>query len=494
MSEPSDSPLSLRHVVVVTLPVLFLLLVLTGVYWWHLLASGENLRRATIENAQLRGHQVNGALSEAVSMLFFNADEAVQSLVAFYQRNKVEEFNRQAQVLTRRFPSGSVLQVAVIGADGYLEYSNLGMQEKMYLGDREHFSVHTSRPDSGLFISKPLMGKVSRKWTIQFSRRIEQKGQFAGVMVLSLSPDYLNHTLSRLIQAPNDVLMILRNSGEIMARNQEMDKSVGLKSSQIRPYDQATPGQSGSFMAAETIDQVERLYQWQHLRDYPVIVALGQSVKELMAPVESAILQERIKGIISTLATWISAGLAVFLTVRMQANIRRRVEFEHAAMHDALTGLRNRKALLAHLDERIAQAQPDTSKFGLLFIDLDGFKLINDLHGHTAGDTVLKTVASRLRHCARSTDLVSRIGGDEFVVVCHDLHHPDDVQRLVERIRHALDQPMGIGQDVLNVGASIGVALYPEQGLTTTELLDASDRDMYNQKSGRKSVLPSETA
>lgn len=475
----------MHQVVVVTLPALVLLLILTGVYWWHLLGSGEHLRRATLENAQLRGHQVNGALSEAVAMLFFNTDEAVQSMVAFYQRNKVQEFNEQAWVLTQRFPQGSVLQVAVIGADGYLEYSNLGMQEKVYLGDREHFKVHLDNPDSGLFISKPLMGKVSKKWTIQFSRRIERKDQFAGVMVLSLSPDYLYHTLGRLAQAPTDVIKILRNSGEIMARNREMDKAIGVMSNQFKNHNLAAPGESGSFTASgESIDQVERLYQWHRLRDYPVIVMLGQSMKELMAPVEKAILQERIKGVISTLATWLCAGLAVFLSLRMQDNIRRRVEFEHAAMHDPLTGLRNRKALITHIDEQIEQSQPATHQFALLFIDLNGFKQINDLHGHTAGDTVLKTVASRLRYCARSSDLVARIGGDEFVMVCHDIQHPEAIQKLLDRIHHTLNQPMGIGQQVLHIGASIGVAIYPADGITTDELLDASDRAMYNQKSG----------
>ena len=489
MSDPSERSFSLRHIVVVALPAFVLMLALTGVYWWHLLASGDSLRRATIQNAQLRAEQVNDALSVAVSMLFFNADEAIQSLVAFYQPRKVQEFNEQARVLTQRFPQGSVLQVAVIGPDGYLEYSNLGMKEKPYLGDREHFSVHQDKPGQGLFISKPLMGKVSGKWSIQFSRRIERNGRFAGVMVLSLSPDFLYQNLSRLAQAPNDVFQIMRSTGEIMARNRDMEKSIGLKSSQPSPYDQATPGQSGSYTAPGTIDQVERLYQWQHLPDYPVIVVLGQSMKGLMAPVEKAILQERIKGILSTLATWICAGLAVVLTLRVQTNIRRRVEFEYAALHDALTGLRNRKALQDHLDRQIEKTAPDASAFGLLFIDLDDFKQINDLHGHTAGDTVLKTVASRLRQCARGSDLLARIGGDEFVVVCHDLQHPDDMKILVGRIRHALDQPMGIGPEAIHVGASIGVALYPEDGMTTTQLLDAADRDMYSQKFDRKSEL-----
>lgn len=481
----------LSRAALVALPALVLLLVLTIFFWWHLLVSGEHLRQATIENGKLRADQVNDALAEAVSMLFFNADEAVQNLTAFYKPGQNAEFGEQARVLTRRFPQGSVLQVAVIGTNGYLEYSNLDTQERVYLGDREHFKVHTGATDQGLFISKPLMGKVSRKWTVQFSRRLERQGRFAGVMVLSLSPDYLFHALNRIAQAPNDVMLILRDSGEIMARNREMDKAVGFKSDKIRIETSAPAGPlSGSYSGQGAIDQVPRIYQWQRLRDYPIIVALGLSMDGLMAPAEQAIRQERIKGLISTVVVWITAILAIVLTLRMQANIRRRVEFEHAALHDSLTGLHNRKALLAHLILQIDKSPGKAARFGLLFIDLDGFKDINDQHGHAAGDTLLQVVAGRLQACARSSDLVTRIGGDEFVIVCHDFVQAQDVMKLVDRIQAALQAPMGIGALQLQVGASIGVALYPEQGQTPDELLIAADRAMYAKKPGRKKNTP----
>jgi len=486
MSEASERTFSLKQVILVALPALVLLLALTGIYWWQQIHSNQELRRATLDHAELRGHQVNDALSEAVSMLFFQADDALQNLVTVYQPGKLKAFGELSKVLTHRLPEGSMLQIAVIGADGYMQYSNLGTQEKVYLGEREHFTVHRDQPQTGLFISKPLMGKVSKQWTIQFSRRIERQGRFAGVMVLSLSPNYLYRTLARLAQADKDVLLIVRDSGEIMARNRDMDKAVGVKSSQKRPYEQSGPGQSGSFTASGTIDGIERLYQWQHLNDYPVVVALGQSMAGLMAPAEKAIAQGMLKSAVSTLALWFSAVLAVILTLRMQAHIRRRVEFEHAALHDTLTGLKNRKALHMHLQALVAQAQTDSPSFGLLFIDLDGFKQINDQHGHTAGDTVLQTVGSRLRHCARNSDLVARMGGDEFVIVCHDVRQPQDIQKLVERIHAAMQVPMGIGRAVIHIGVSIGVALYPDQGRTADALLDASDRAMYRQKSERK--------
>ena len=333
-------PLPLRQVFMVALPALLLLAALTGIYWVQLYSSSKDLRQATLDNATLRAHQVNSAVSEAVSMLFFNADEAAQNLVAFYLKNPIERFSQQAEVLTQRFPEGALLQLAVIGPDGYLQYSNLGTDRKVYLGDREHFQVHVDKPDTGLFISKPLMGKVSKKWTIQFSRRIEQNGKFMGVLVLSLSPDYLYRTLEKLTRGSQDVVVIVRNSGEVLARSRDLEKAIGLKAAEDRTYLQSQPGDSGYFTAIGAIDQIERIYHWHHLTEHPAIVVLGLDMARLMAPVEKAIRQERIKGIVSTLAVWLTALLAVCLSLRMQANIRKRVEFEYAAMHDTLTGLK----------------------------------------------------------------------------------------------------------------------------------------------------------
>jgi diguanylate cyclase (GGDEF)-like protein len=435
----------------------------------------------------VRAHQVNGAVSEAASMLFFNADEATQNLVAFYKQNTLAQFNQQAQVLTQRFPEGSLLQLAVIGADGYMVYSNLSSQERVYLGDREHFKVHVDNSNSGLFISKPLMGKVSKKWTIQFTRRIEDKGKFMGVLVLSLSPDYLFHTLERLTRDSQDVLLILRNSGEVMARSRDMDKAIGVTSAEGRPYLSSTPGEIGQFTARGSIDQVERIYHWHHLDDYPALVVLGLDMAALMAPVEMAIWQERLKGLISTAAVWLTALLAVFLSLRMQAHIQKRVEYEYAAMHDTLTGLKNRKALINHLEQRLLAAQTANERLAVLFIDLDGFKQINDRYGHPAGDTVLRTAAQRIKACARNSDLVARLGGDEFVIVCNDLRQANDVQILVDRIHEAMSAPIELDKQPLSVGASTGVALYPEQGQTPDALLAAADEAMYQNKAQRKS-------
>lgn len=479
-------PTPLNQVFQVALPILVLLAFLTVAFWWHLQVSTNELRVSTLDNATYRAHQVNSAVSESVSSLLFNVDESTQSLAAFYTQNSIEHFGRYAEVIAHRFQKGSLLQISVIGADGFLKFSNLAANEKIYLGDREHFQVHVDNPGHGLFISKPLMGKVSGKWTIQFSRRIERGGKFLGVLVFSLSPEYLYHTLERLTRGSQDVLLILRSSGEVLARSHELEKAVGLKATEKRSYQNSSPGETGYFIAKAQVDQIERLYHWHHLTEYPAIVVLGLDLAQLMAPVEKSIKQDYFKGLITTLAVWFTALLAVHLSLRMQVNLRKRVEFEFAAMHDSLTGLKNRKALVIHLEHQLQTISYTNERLAVLFIDLNGFKQINDNFGHAFGDTVLRTTADRLKSCARTSDYVARLGGDEFIIVCNDLRTADDVQKLLDRIQKAMSAPVNIDHHLLTVNASVGVAFYPENGQTPDTLLAAADEAMYENKAANK--------
>ncbi|MBL7490237.1 diguanylate cyclase [Frankia sp. AgB1.9] len=162
-----------------------------------------------------------------------------------------------------------------------------------------------------------------------------------------------------------------------------------------------------------------------------------------------------------------------------------RIRMENAArfrsLHDPLTGLPNRVAILDHLRRSLARGQPDTRRTGVLYIDLDGFKAVNDTLGHHAGDELLQEVAGRLRQLGRPTDLVGRLAGDEFAVLCDGVGGLDDLRAVGERVIHALAPPVRLRR-LVSVGASIGIAL-AGPGLTDAEqLLDASDLAMYAAK------------
>ncbi len=156
------------------------------------------------------------------------------------------------------------------------------------------------------------------------------------------------------------------------------------------------------------------------------------------------------------------------------------------ALRDPLTGLTNRRGLEGMLAGALARARRHRRKLAVLFVDLDRFKAINDHFGHGAGDRVLREISARLRACVRESDLVARIGGDEFLAVIEDLHSPCDAEVVVEKIRHAVSQPISIGTMTVQCTASLGVAFGPNGRRTDPEsLIAAADAAMYRTKPSR---------
>jgi len=152
---------------------------------------------------------------------------------------------------------------------------------------------------------------------------------------------------------------------------------------------------------------------------------------------------------------------------------------EYQALHDALTGLPNRSLFGDRLRQALLSARRNQNMFGVLLLDLDRFKDINDALGHDRGDTLLQEVTARLRGVLRATDTIARLGGDEFAVLTTDAKHPDDVVATARKILAALEGPFAIADQMVETGASIGIALYPVHGDDPTTLLRRADVAMY---------------
>jgi diguanylate cyclase (GGDEF)-like protein/PAS domain S-box-containing protein len=177
---------------------------------------------------------------------------------------------------------------------------------------------------------------------------------------------------------------------------------------------------------------------------------------------------------------------SLWIYIDISARKERESRIQHLADHDALTGLLNRRMFDDRLRQAIANARRSDSIVSLMLVDLDEFKAINDTYGHLTGDYVLRTVAKRIQDSVRETDTVARLGGDEFVVVLVGQRSTEDPAVVAEKMLGAITQPIPAGGRQLEIGASIGISIFPRDGDSTEALLKHADAAMYRVKDAGK--------
>jgi diguanylate cyclase (GGDEF)-like protein/PAS domain S-box-containing protein len=162
---------------------------------------------------------------------------------------------------------------------------------------------------------------------------------------------------------------------------------------------------------------------------------------------------------------------------------------KHQAYHDALTGLPNRLLLQDRLSHALDLARRDVMRVAVMFLDLDRFKVINDSLGHDIGDLLLQGVSERLQLCVRKSDTVARLGGDEFVIILTDFGSTAELAHLAERIVTMITERFDLGGQSLHAGTSIGIAVFPQDGIDATDLLKNADTAMYQAKAGGRNTF-----
>jgi diguanylate cyclase (GGDEF)-like protein len=183
-------------------------------------------------------------------------------------------------------------------------------------------------------------------------------------------------------------------------------------------------------------------------------------------------------------ALFVGARLATLAieTRRLYSDLLHRSEF------DLLTDIHNRFSLDKYMDQFIEEARRTASVFGLVYIDLDEFKQVNDNYGHHIGDLYLQEASKRMKRQLRGGDQLARLGGDEFAALLPNVHNRTEVEEIAERLEHCFDTPFAIENIVLHGSASIGIAMYPEDGTNKNNLLTAADAAMYLSKNAKRSA------
>ncbi|MGB0066258.1 MAG: EAL domain-containing protein, partial [Terracidiphilus sp.] len=222
----------------------------------------------------------------------------------------------------------------------------------------------------------------------------------------------------------------------------------------------------------------------------------AQAIHDLSAAMEKVPAEQKFDARVSVRGSQEIAGLVVGFNAMLaqlleKDNARRDAETRLMlqATIDDLTGLPNRRVLADQLSQSMARARREQHMLGLLYIDLDGFKLVNDSFGHAAGDRLLVEVGQRLSSRVRQSDTLARIGGDEFTVILHSIRSRDDAQRAAESVLESLVNPFHVEGHEITIGASIGISIFPDANSDNDNLLQQADSAMYSAKRNGKNRI-----
>ncbi|MBR8458090.1 EAL domain-containing protein [Burkholderia dolosa] len=478
-NRPLRAPRKSRRRALFAIPLLGMLAL--ALLWAVIIARLSVEKDSAYKEAAASAAILSSALEQHTVKAIHQVDQ-ITRFVKFEFEKSPAHFNLASTVEKGVVPSDTLIQVSLVNAQGILFANTAELHpQPINLSDREHFKVHLANNDDRLYISKPVLGRVSSHWTLQMTRRLNNPdGSFAGIVVVSEDPSYFtNDFYNNAAIGKEGVISVVSDTGAVLARRTgSVSNAPGaFSASGVYPIAERVTG-----TIVDPIDGVTRIVSYRHLDGYPLAVMVGLSQAEEFADYYHTRNVYLLMTSFITLAMLAFFGVATGLIGKLLGRER---EMTQLAEYDLLTGLANRYATLRGLRNDVSMPS-SLSRLGLLFIDLDNFKTVNDTLGHNAGDIVLQMTAARLSDAVGDEGSLSRIGGDEFVVVMKG----DDVERRAVRLAEAIirmfAEPFDVRGSSFVLHASIGIALHTVANESEIDLLKKADLAMYSAKDAGK--------
>ena len=559
---------------------------LLALLWGGIAFMLETSHDSTAAGAVLAGRNLARAFEESTRRAVSEIDQTLLSVRAFYALQG-GRFDINEWVRTQHRADWMTVNLGLADATGNVFTNTTALPPGgANIFDRPHFRIHLTPGRDELYISRPVIGRISGQQTIQFTRKlIGADGQFAGVIVLSIGCDELSRFYGTL-DVNTGYIELIDLEGIVLARGPTGTGLIGRDISASPLFQALRASASGLYRGRTSIDGVAQFVDVRRLADYGLAVLVGLDETTVFQPYY--LLQRRLigSGLVASIimlvcgVVWIrhrrhavrtrraldvtlgaisqgilmvddhgrvpvinqraielldlgsvaggqnasgitlaSLGLAdrpdlvigasvpdrydryrndgaiievnshrlpsgdtvqTFTDVTEQRHAETRIRYQ--AHHDYLTGLPNRVTLRDRLTELLEQGIQAGRVAAMMLIDLDGFKSVNDTLGHEAGDRLLIEVAQRLSGLARDDVLVTRIGGDEFVILIENAADIEAIQQTAATVLALMAEPSStVGQQV-QIGASIGLAFYPHDGETGAMLLRNADIALYRAK------------
>ena len=319
----------------IQLSLLFLLVL--GAIWAGVVFQLRDMREQIVSGADRERNNLARAFSEQVNASLRGIDLSLLSLREQWRHDR-DGFHEAVKRQQNYFIRDVSFQVGVISADGLLVYSSLDPNAKpVSLADREHYRVHRERSTDELFISKPIFGRVSSRWAIQFTRPIyDPQRRFLGVIVMSVAPDYFSRFYDSINLGAQGAVTLVRASGEILARSPDGLQSVGT-SLAGRPFIEPDAPETGSLQARGQVDDVERVFTWRKMPDFGLVVVIGEGVDNMFASYYDQRRNFIVGGMLAT-------GLLAFFAFIIASGLRQRAKVAAAL---ALSEARSRLQVAA---------------------------------------------------------------------------------------------------------------------------------------------------
>lgn len=278
--------------------------------------------------------------------------------------------------------------------------------------------------------------------------------------------------LSDLIEHSGTLICVKNPDGTYVLVNSKWEETTGLKRQDVigKTDEELFPGEAGRQFRRNDLEVIES----GTIQEIEEILDTGQG-RQFFISIKFPVINDngKIEGL---------CGMITDITERKMTEEK----IKHLATHDVLTDLPTLRLASDRLEMAINAAMRHRKKSAVMFIDLDGFKTINDTLGHDAGDYVLKEAAGRMLSCVRHTDTVARVGGDEFLVISTELNSAGDAAQIAENLIRGISQPITLDNQQVVVGASIGIAVYPDHSLEMKDLIKKADAAMYRVKNSGK--------
>jgi len=362
--------------------------------------------------------------------------------------------------------------------------------ELSYVATEDYFRIQRDG-GTNLAISRPPHVPDSGIWRLQFSRRLTAPdGKFSGIVMVSVDAAYFVSGYETAKLGEHGLLGILGTDGVFRALRSGEKLSAGDTANYANVVTPANETDGEATLSTNEWDGVARYTSARQLYDLPLAVVVGLSADEQLAATRQDMRTYLWRASGASLLLLLIVGMLGRMSKQLAASRRQAVEeqiahaarVEYLAYHDGLTTLPNRSLFSKLLGQSTAEARRAGRQMAVLFLDLDRFKHINDTLGHEAGDELLQEVAARLKHCLRESDLVARLGGDEFVALLPELNEERYAATVAQKILAAIARPFLLLGQEFRITASIGISIYPQDGLDEQTLTKNADIAMYKAK------------